>query len=117
MERTEGKLYADDTAIYAGTPDNCLRMVGDTDTSRLDPSCDRTPEDRANAAFIVTAWNSHASLLAERDAMMAALERVRAGLVSMEKHLDDQGTMAEGHRMDAMSVIDAALALSKPEGA
>ena len=83
-KRTPGLWMRDGTELQVKTEDG-YRIVGYTDTSRLDNRHDRTPEDEANAAFIVRACNEHALLSDLRVAMVGIFRSV------LEAYDRDQG--------------------------
>lgn len=77
------------------TPINACLYVDHRDAAEKDQ---KTLEAAANINLIVTAVNSHASLVAERDAFMAALSEIG-------RHANDPDAMRK--------IARAALALSK----
>ena len=69
--------YDDETVIVGGP---WREKIATTLPRSIDADSEATKLEIANAAFIVEAVNSHAALLAERDALREALEvAVRAG--------------------------------------
>ncbi len=112
---TPWRILTHRSPSYKGLPES-LSISGDGVTSLAGIYSDGVGDEQANAALIVAAVNSHASLTAERDQLRAALETLANNAEAILK----RGYALEYGDSSSLEMAEAearaALALASTEG-